>query len=464
MSVAVETPSISYAFFIRLTYANCIGAFVRIAQKISDAGGDLDAVDIVSSNRHEITRNVCVRARNEKHEEEIIQAIRQTEGVMVGEVHDRVVDLHRGGKISIRNKMVLDSRDALSLAYTPGVARVCEMVAANPSRAYDLTIKGNSVAVISDGTAVLGLGDIGPEAAMPVMEGKAMLFKEMADIDAYPICLSTKDPRAIIETVVNLAPGFGGINLEDISAPRCFEIEEELKKRLDIPVFHDDQHGTAIVTTAALFNALKLRGGSMGALHIVMAGAGAAGVAICKMLQAAGATDITLCDRKGAIHPGRTDLNDSKIWLAQHTNPRHRTGTLSEVLAGADVFIGVSGPGLLHAADVDRMGDRPIIFAMANPTPEIMPEEVVGKVFIMATGRSDYPNQINNVLAFPGIFRGALNKRAKQITEEMKLAAAKAIAACVPADELNTEFIVPSVFNRNVAKNVAAAVEACVQG
>lgn len=463
MSTPNETPSISYAFQVRLTYANHIGAFVRVAQKISDMGGDLDAVQIVSSSRHEITREVGIRARNEKHELEIVQAIGQLSGVKIGNVHDRVVDLHKGGKISIQNKIALDSRDALSLAYTPGVARVCEMIAANKSRAYDLTIKSNSVAVVSDGTAVLGLGDIGPEAAMPVMEGKAMLFKEMAGIDAYPICLNTKDPQAIIETVANLAPGFGGINLEDISAPRCFEIEEALKKRLDIPVFHDDQHGTAVVCTAALINALKLRGGSFGSLHIVMAGAGAAGVAITKMLQAAGATDITLCDRKGAIHKGRTDLNDSKVWLAQNTNPLNRQGSLKEVMRGADLFIGVSGPGLIHAEDIDHMADRPIVFAMANPTPEIMPEEVVGKVFIMATGRSDYPNQINNVLAFPGIFRGALDKRAKQITEPMKLAAAKAIAACVPDSELNVENIVPSVFDRSVVQKVAAAVEAAAE-
>lgn len=464
MSTVVEATSISYAFCVRLTYANRIGAFVRIAQKISDAGGDLDAVEIVTSNRHTITRNVGIRARNEAHELEIVKALQQVEGVEIGDVHDRVVDLHRGGKISIQNKIPLDSRDALSLAYTPGVARVCEMIHANPSRAYDLTIKRNSVAVVSDGTAVLGLGDIGPEAAMPVMEGKAMLFKEMADIDAYPICLNTKDPQQIIDTVAYLAPGFGGINLEDISAPRCFEIEEALKARLDIPVFHDDQHGTAVVCLAALYNAVKLRGGSLAALHVVMAGAGAAGVAICKILQNAGVTDITLCDRKGAIHKGRTDLNDSKIWLAKNTNPHQRSGTLKEVMKGADVFIGVSGPGLIHAEDIDNMAARPLVFAMANPTPEIMPEEVVGKVFVMATGRSDYPNQINNVLAFPGIFRGALNRRAKQITEEMKVAAAKAIASCVSDAELNTEFIVPSVFNRDVVKRVTAAVEACVQG
>jgi malate dehydrogenase (oxaloacetate-decarboxylating) len=462
MSANTDTPSISYAFQVRLTYANKIGAFVRIAQKIADAGGDLDEVHVISSSRHDITRDVGIRARNEEHEAEIVKALQQVEGVKVADVRDRVVELHRGGKISIQNKIPLNSRDALSLAYTPGVARVCTMVSNDISRAYDLTIKGNSVAVVSDGTAVLGLGDIGPEGAMPVMEGKAMLFKEMAGIDAYPICLNTKDPQAIIDTVTYLAPGFGGINLEDISAPRCFQIEEELKKRLDIPVFHDDQHGTAVVTTAALMNALKLRGGSFGSLHIIMAGAGAAGVAITKMLQAAGASDITLCDRKGAIHLGRTDLNESKQWLAQNTNPLNRQGTLKEVMHGADLFIGVSGPGLIHAEDIDHMADRPIVFAMANPTPEIMPEEIVGKVFIMATGRSDYPNQINNVLAFPGIFRGALNKRAKQITEAMKLAAAKAIASCVPDHELNVENIVPSVFDRSVVQKVAAAVEAAV--
>ena len=445
---------------MRLTYPNQIGMFARIAQTIGQCGGDLGAVDIVSPDAKSMTRDVSVRARNREHVGEIVAAVRKIRNVKVANVSDRVFLLHLGGKISIRNKVPLTTRDALSMAYTPGVARVCEAIAEDRSKAWQLTIKGNSVAVVSDGSAVLGLGDIGPEAAMPVMEGKAMLFKEFADIDAYPICLRTKEVKEVIETVASLSVGFGGINLEDISAPRCFEIEETLQKRLDIPVFHDDQHGTAVVVLAALLNALRLTRQKIFQLRIVILGAGAAGTAITKMLLRAGARDIVICDRHGILNERkRTDLNESKTWLATHTNPRQIHGTVQDALKKANVFIGVSGPGLLTAKSLQRMAPKPIVFALANPIPEIMPEEAAKKAWIVATGRSDYPNQINNVLAFPGIFRGALNVRARRINEEMKLAAAYAIAGCISRRELHPEYIVPSVFNREVVKCVAAAVE-----
>ncbi len=460
-------PSVSHSFTMRLSYPNVIGSFSRIVQAVGRRGGDLGAIDLVSSDSKTMTRDVTVRARDDEHVKEIVAAIRRLKRVKIVNVSDRVFLLHLGGKISIQNKVALTTRDTLSMAYTPGVARVCEAIAEHPDKAYQLTIKGNSVAVVSDGTAVLGLGDIGPEAAMPVMEGKAMLFKQFADIDAYPICLRTRSTDDIVETVANLSVGFGGINLEDISAPRCFEIEQKLQARLDIPVFHDDQHGTAVVVLAALTNALRLTRRSLEKLRIIIAGAGAAGVAVTKILLNAGARDLVVCDHTGTIHPERIpDLNESKTWLAKHTNPRHVPGTLEDALKGADVFIGVSAPGIVSLKALKRMAARPIVFALANPVPEIMPELAGKKAFIVATGRSDYPNQINNVLAFPGIFRGALNVRARRITEDMKLAAAYAIAGCISSDELNPEYIVPSVFNRDVVKRVAAAVEtaACKTG
>jgi malate dehydrogenase (oxaloacetate-decarboxylating) len=453
------TTSVSYSFTIRLAYPNRIGMFARIVNTIGKHGGDLGAVDIVTPDAKVMTRDITVRARGAAHQEEIVATIRRLAGVKVVNVSDRVFLLHLGGKISIQNKVPLTTRDALSMAYTPGVARVCEAIAAEPRKAWQLTIKGNSVAVVSDGTAVLGLGDIGPEAAMPVMEGKAMLFKEFAGIDAYPICLRTKDTDEIVATVKNLSVGFGGINLEDISAPRCFEIERKLQEQLDIPVFHDDQHGTAVVVLAALLNALRLIKQKLERLRIVICGAGAAGTAVTQILLRGGARDIVVCDREGILHEGRLpNLNQSKVWLAQHTNPRKLRGRLEDALRNANVFIGVSGPGLLQAKQLKRMAPKPIVFALANPTPEIMPEEAARVAFIVATGRSDYPNQINNVLAFPGIFRGALDVRAPQITEGMKLAAAKAIAGCISQAELSPEYIVPSVFNREVVQRVADAV------
>ena len=452
-------PSVSHTFTIRLTYPNRIGMFARVVSTIGAHGGDLGAVDIVAPDAKLMTRDITVRARDGAHQEELVSSLRRLANVKVVNVSDRVFLLHLGGKLEIRNKVPLTTRDTLSMAYTPGVARVCEAIAADARKAWQLTIKSNSVAVVSDGTAVLGLGDIGPAAAMPVMEGKAMLFKEFGGIDAYPICLSTKEPDEIVQAVKHLSVGFGGINLEDISAPRCFEIERRLQEQLDIPVFHDDQHGTAVVVLAALLNALRLTGQKLERLRIVLAGAGAAGVAVTRILLRGGARDIIVCDREGAIHEGRLPgLNESKAWLARNTNPRKLAGRLADALRGANVFIGVSGPGTVELRDLKRMARKPIVFALANPTPEVMPEDAARVAHIVATGRSDYPNQINNVLAFPGIFRGALDVRARQITESMKQAAARAIADCISPGELSPEYIVPSVFNREVVRRVAEAV------
>jgi malate dehydrogenase (oxaloacetate-decarboxylating) len=444
---------------MRLAYPNRIGMFARIVSVIGRHGGDLGAVDIVSPDTKLMTRDITVRARNGAHQEELVSAVRRMPKVKVINVSDRVFLLHLGGKLAIQNKVPLTTRDTLSMAYTPGVARVCEAIAADPRKAWQLTIKSNAVAVVSDGTAVLGLGEIGPAAAMPVMEGKAMLFKEFGGIDAYPICLATKDPDEIVQAVKRIAVGFGGINLEDISAPRCFEIERRLQEQLDIPVFHDDQHGTAVVVLAALLNALRLTGRKLEHLKIVLSGAGAAGAAVTRILLRGGARDVVVCDREGVLHQGRlAGLNESKAWLARNTNPRQLSGCLEDALRGANVFIGVSGPGTVQGRQLKRMAPRPIVFALANPTPEIMPEEAERVAHIVATGRSDYPNQINNVLAFPGIFRGALDVRARQITESMKQAAAHAIAACIAPGELSPEYIVPSVFNREVVRRVAEAV------
>ena len=460
MSKPVSNPSVSHTFTVRLTYPNRIGMFAQVVGVVGAHGGDLGAVDIVMPDAKLMTRDITIRARDSAHQEEIVTSLRRVPSVKVINVSDRVFLLHLGGKLGIQNKVPVTTRDTLSMAYTPGVARVSEAIAADPRKAWQLTIKSNSVAVVSDGTAVLGLGDIGPAAAMPVMEGKAMLFKEFGGIDAYPICLATKDPEEIISTVKNLAVGFGGINLEDISAPRCFEVEQKLQEALDIPVFHDDQHGTAVVVLAALLNALRLAKQRIENLKIVISGAGAAGVAITRMLLRSGGRDILVCDREGVIHQGRLpNLNESKVWLATHTNPNQVKGRLEDAIRGANVFIGVSGPGALESKYLKRMARRPIIFALANPVPEIMPEEAARTAYIMATGRSDYPNQINNVLAFPGIFRGALDVRARQITEGMKQAAACAIAACVADRELSPEYIIPSVFNREVVRCVAAAVQ-----
>lgn len=460
MTSTQQTPGISFSFTVRVSYPNRVGFLAKITDCISRAGGDLGAIDMIASDRKRMTRDLTVQARDEEHVQLILDALGKVDEVEVLHFSDQVFLLHLGGKISIHNKVPVTTREILSMAYTPGVARVCQAVATDPENAYRLTIKGNAVAVVTDGTAVLGLGDIGPAAAMPVMEGKAMLFKEFADIDAYPICLDTKNAAEIIETVIRLAPGFGGINLEDISAPRCFEIEDALRQRLDIPVFHDDQHGTAVVVLAALLNAVKLTGRGLEELRILILGAGAAGVAIAKILMSAGIAKVVVCDREGVLHSQKENLNSSKQWLAEHTNPEGITGNIHDAAAGADVFIGVSGPNLFPVEALKAMAPNPIVFALANPVPEIAPETAAEHASIVATGRSDYPNQINNVLAFPGIFRGALDARASEITEEMKVAAARAIADSIPSQALGPEFIVPSVFDRNVVKAVAAAVSA----
>ena len=401
-----------------------------------------------------------VNCRSSEHQQEIFQALEKKEETTVLSAEEITFRSHLGGKIATANKMDLHQPGAMSIAYTPGVARVCMAIHEDVALADALTIKKNMVAIVSDGTAVLGLGDIGPEAAMPVMEGKAMLFKGFGNIDAFPICLDTKDPEEIIKTVKLLAPTFGGINLEDISAPRCFEIEERLKAELDIPVFHDDQHGTAVVSLAALFNALKITGKKMENIKVIVNGVGSAGMACSKIMLEAGVKNLIGFDRTGAIYKGRTEkMNFAKKWFAEHTNPEAFSGNLSEAMCGADFFLGVSAPGCITANDIKNMAANPIIFAMANPTPEIMPEEALPHARIMATGRSDYPNQINNVLCFPGIFKGALRCRASGISEGMKVAAAHAIADLIPADKLSEEYIVPSVFDEGVADAVADAVE-----
>jgi malate dehydrogenase (oxaloacetate-decarboxylating) len=451
-------PSASYSLTLRVEFPHRAGELGRILTKVGEAGGLVGAVDIVRRQERATIRDITVNARDSDHGRAIVEAVESLPEVRVVNISDRTFLMHLGGKIEVNPKMALRTRDDLSMAYTPGVARVCRAIAEDPERAFNLTIKRNTVAVVSDGTAVLGLGDIGPRAAMPVMEGKAMLFKEFAEVDAFPICLDTKDTEEIIETVKRIAPAFGGINLEDISAPRCFEIEDRLKAELDIPVFHDDQHGTAVVTLAALINSLKIVGKRMEDLRVVVNGAGAAGVACAKILMNAGVRNIVGCDSRGIVHRGRGDLNVSKQWFAEHTNPENRTGGLDDAVRGADLFLGLSVPGVLTVDHLKTMAEDPIVFAMANPDPEIMPEQAMGHARIIATGRSDYPNQINNVLCFPGIFRGALDVRAREITEEMKLAAARAIAEVIPEDSLSEDYVIPSVFDERVAPAVARTV------
>ncbi len=437
----------------------------KLTAQIAEAGGALQGVDLVPGAGAEgkRVREFTIDARDRAHWEEILRAIGSTRGARVLGYVDRTLQMHRGGKIAQQNKYPLKTRDDLSMAYTPGVARVCQEIAGDRSKAFEFTIKRNTVAVVSDGSAVLGLGDIGPEAAMPVMEGKAMLFKEFANVDAFPICLDTRDPDQIVNAVRLMAPTFGGINLEDISAPRCFEIEQRLKDEIDIPVFHDDQHGTAVVTMAALFNALKIVGKRLEDLRVLVVGLGAAGVAVTKMMLESGVTDVIGCDRQGAISTEREDyvngeMTEIKRWYAENSNPEKLRGGPAEVIEGCDLFVGVSGPGIIEADDLAKMADDAIVFAMANPNPEVMPEDAGPHVRIMATGRSDYPNQINNVLCFPGIFRGALDAGAPRITEEMKLAAAQGIAGVVAEEDLSEDYIIPSVFDRDVAPAVAEAV------
>src|SRR5919199_5559709 len=458
----MPTPSAQFSLTLRVDLPHG-GVLGKVTAAITRTGGAIVAVDTVEASSDRTLRQITVDCGSPEHRGQVIAAVQAVRGARVVEITDRTFEVHRGGKIHTGLNLPIKSREDLSMAYTPGVARVCQAIAGNRQKAFKYTIKANTVAVVSDGTAVLGLGDIGAEAAMPVMEGKAMLFKEFADVDAFPICLNTKDTDEIVETVMRISPTFGGINLEDISSPRCFEIEQRLQEALDIPVFHDDQHGTAIVTLAALINACRLTGRRMEDLEVLMVGAGAAGVAVAKVLMDAGVTAIVACDRFGAIHTGRDDyeagsMNAPKRWLAEHTNGDARDGGPREVIEGTDVFIGLSGPGIIDAQDLQKMKAEPFVFAMANPNPEVRPEEAAPYVRVMATGRSDYPNQINNVLAFPGIFRGALDVRAAAITEDMKLAAARGIASVVADDELDEDYIIPSVFNRDVAREVAAAV------
>ncbi len=449
----------SYSISIRVEIENMIGMFAKIATAISSAGGDLGSVDIVRAEKGKIIRDITVNARNEEHEKQIVKAIKTLAGVRVLRVSDRTFFAHEGGKIEIRNKLPVRDRNDLSKVYTPGVARVCMDIHHNKEHAYRYTIKGNSVAIVSDGTAVLGLGDIGPEAALPVMEGKAMIFKEFAGIDAFPLVLATKSTDEIVTTVKNLAPAFGGINLEDFSAPHCFEVENRLRKMLDIPVFHDDQHGTAVVVLAALINVSRLLKRDLKKFKVVVAGAGAAGTAVTNILLVSGVQDIVVCDRSGTLYAGRKqNVDPNKRHLAKITNPRKVKGSISDAMKGADVFIGVSAPNVITADDVRRMAKNPVVFALANPDPEISPEEVHGIVRVMATGRSDYPNQINNMLGFPGIFRGLLDVRARGVNEAVKLAAAKAIAHTVAAEELHEDYIIPSIFDRKVVASVAASV------
>lgn len=430
----------------------------RITTAIGDADGAIGAVDIVSIAGQAISRDFTVNAKDVEHGKTIVERLRTVEGVDVVHVSDRVFLMHLGGKIEVISKTPVKTRDDLSMAYTPGVARVCRSIADDPDASFALTIRQNTVAVVSDGSAVLGLGNIGPRAAMPVMEGKAMLFKEFAGVDAFPICLDTQDTEKIIETVRQLAPTFGGINLEDISAPRCIEIEERLDRELEIPVFHDDQHGTAIVVLAGLKNAMKRIGKDLSEIKIIINGAGAAGTAICKLLMISGATNIIACDRNGALHARETEVDSTKQWLAQNTNPEKISGPLSTAIRGADVFVGVSAANVLTVKDIESMAKDPVVFALANPDPEIDPRLASDHVRIMATGRSDFPNQINNVLCFPGLFRGVLNVRASTVNDQMKLAAANAIAEVIPENDLLDDYIIPSVFDRRVATVVAKAV------
>ena len=459
MTIAQPTINASNSIIVRLKIDNKIGMLASITQTISEEHGIVGAIDLVQPEDGVLVRDISIYTNDQEHSEKIIAAIKNIQGVKFINFSDRTFLVHLGGKIAIQNRIPVKTRDDLSMAYTPGVARVCMDIYDDPEDAYKLTIKGNTIAVVTDGTAVLGLGNIGPKAAMPVMEGKAMLFKEFANIDAWPICLDTTDTEEIIRTVKAIAPGFGGINLEDISAPRCFEIESRLREELEIPVFHDDQHGTAVVSTAALINALKYVDKKAEDIKVVVSGAGAAGTACSKMILQLGVKNLIGCDSKGAINSKRSDLNSSKQWFVDNTNPNKEGGTLKDVIAGADVFLGVSAPNVINREDVKSMAKDPIIFAMSNPDPEISPEEALSLVSVMATGRSDYPNQINNVLCFPGIFRGALDCQASTINEEMKLATAQAIAGTVKESHLSADYIIPSVFDTTVASKIAKAVQ-----
>ena len=460
-----RTPSPSYSILIRVEISNRPGMLGRVTSAIGKAGGNIGAIDIIGFGKGTIVRDIVISVADIPMGQKVVDRLKRINAINVLNVTDRTFMVHQGGKIEMKNKIPLNTREDLSMVYTPGVARICMTIHEDRERVYDLTIKKNTVAVITDGTAVLGLGDIGPEAAMPVMEGKAMLFKEFGGVDAFPICLKTKIPEEIISAVKLMTPGFGGINLEDISAPRCFEIEERLKKELDIPVFHDDQHGTAVVILAGLMNALKIVDKRLEDIRLVVSGLGAAGIASIRLLLSLGVKQIIGCDRSGILYKGRKEnMNPVKKRISEKTNAEGIRGPISKAMKGADVFIGLSQPGVIHPRDIKKMAKDPIIFAMANPVPEIMPEEAGRYARVVATGRSDYANQINNVLCFPGLFRGVLDCNAKDITIEMLVAAANAIASIVAEDELREDYIIPSVLNRKVPEMVSKSVrEAAIQ-
>ncbi|GAA0315493.1 NAD-dependent malic enzyme [Actinoallomurus spadix] len=457
-------PSVSYSITVRLEVPAGGKAVSQLTGAVEGAGGIVTALDLTPAGHDRLRIDVTCATRDTEHAQEIVDALEGLDGVSIHKVSDRTFLMHLGGKIEMQSKVPLRNRDELSMAYTPGVARVSLAIARNPEDVRRLTVKRNSVAVITDGSAVLGLGNIGPQAALPVMEGKAALFKRFAGIDAWPICLDTQDTDEIVRTVQILAPAFGGINLEDISAPRCFEVERRLRDLLDIPVFHDDQHGTAIVVVSALTNALRVVGKDLADVRIALAGAGAAGNAVLKLLMHAGAKHLVVCDYHGAVHAGRDDLDDSLRWIAENTNPEGYSGDLRGAVRGADVFIGVSAPGILTGEDIATMNKDAVVFALANPDPEVDPAAAREHAAVVATGRSDYPNQINNVLAFPGVFRGLLDAQSRTVTQDMLLAAARALAGVVTDEELGPNYIVPSVFHADVAHAVAAAVQKAAEG
>ncbi len=430
----------------------------RVTTKIGEEGGDMAGIDVVSVHGRTMTRDLTVNAAGVEHGQRIIDAVRAIPGVTVRSVSDPTFLFHLGGKIELHSRVSVKTRDEMSKAYTPGVGRVCMAIHDQPEAVWALTGKANTVVIVTDGTAVLGLGDIGPEAALPVMEGKALLFKELAGVDAWPLCLATTDVEEIIMIVKAVSPGFGGVNLEDIAAPRCFEIEDRLRAELDIPVFHDDQHGTAVVLLAGLINALHVTGREPGECKVIMIGVGAAGTACAKIMMSYGVTNIVGFDRQGALSRDR-EYGDNiyKQWFAEHTNPDNSSASLHDALKGADVFVGLAGPGLVEREDIAGMADDAIVFALANPIPEIWPEDIPDNVAVVATGRSDYPNQINNSLCFPGLFRGTFDVRAKEINDEMKLAAARALAGVIPPASLSADFIMPSVFDADVVHQVARA-------
>jgi malate dehydrogenase (oxaloacetate-decarboxylating) len=443
---------------LRLVLESVPGTLGRLTTAIGKLGGDIEAIDLIDHRGKKVVREIIVNARDRDHRRAIVAGVATVAGVEIEEVSDRTFDIHKGGKIEVTSRLPLKNYDDLSRAYTPGVGRVSMAIAGAPEKVWDYTIKRNAVAVLSDGTAVLGLGNIGPEAAMPVMEGKSMLFKEFAGVDAFPICVRVDDADGLVQVAIAISPGFGGINLEDIAAPRCFEVERRLLQTLDIPVFHDDQHGTAVVTLAALTNAARVVGKRLADMTAVVMGIGAAGVACTRLLLAAGVGNVIAVDRQGILDAETQDLDEGKLWVAENTNLYRRRGGPQDALRDADVFVGVSGPNTVRPEWLAQMAPGAIAFVLANPVPEIMPELIPANVQVVATGRSDYPNQINNVLVFPGFFRGLLDARARTVDDTMKLAAARALADLIDESELSEEYVIPSVFDRRVAPVVAAAV------